>query len=111
MELQPRALTQEKADDVAWNLIGIRVAENTGPDRSKYGLNVKGGLIITDISKDSYLGQKGVRPGHILFQINQTEINTIDAFRKIIIQISGSESAFIFIYAQGDKYRIIVPLR
>jgi len=95
-----------------WDLFGIEVIENNRKNRAQYHLHkrVEGGLIISKINPKSFLGQTGLQPGHIIYRIGQFRIDSLKDFRDIVMKISGYESVIVYLYIEGERYKVGVPL-
>jgi len=111
LKIQTIELTIDQADELAWESIGIEVEENGRINRLRYGLKVKDGVIISKVSKNSYLwGRYGIKPGLVLLKINRKSVNNIKDFRKAILNIHGNESAMLTFYSQGREVDVSIPL-
>ncbi len=61
------------------------------------------GLLVTKVEQNTDAEIKGIRPGDIIQQINQSSVNDIESFRKIINSLKGSKkSVLLLINRQGN---------
>ncbi len=66
------------------------------------------GLLVTKVEQNTDAEIKGIRPGDIIQEINQSSVNDINAFRKIMNSIKGSKK--VFYYLLIDKVILILLL-
>ena len=61
------------------------------------------GLLVTKVEQNTDAEIKGIRPGDIIQEINQTPINDITAFEKIITALKGTKKGvLLLINRQGN---------
>ena len=61
------------------------------------------GLLVTKVEQNTDAEIKGIRPGDIIQEINQTSVNDINAFRKIMDSLKDSKKGvLLLINRQGN---------
>ena len=65
--------------------LGIKVANVDDALRQRYNL-AEGteGVIVTDVSGDSYAAEKGVRPGDIIIEASHSSVTTVEDVTKAV---------------------------
>jgi S1-C subfamily serine protease len=100
----------ERADQLAWSLLGIKVEDLTPKNRRDFRLAVKEGVLISEVKGGSYLARIGARTGDVLRQINDTSIATLEEFRKALIK-SRQKSSLVLLIQRGEQgYYVTVSL-
>ena len=100
----------ERADQLAWSLLGIKVEDLTPKNRRDFRIAVKEGVLISEVKGGSYLARIGARPGDVLRQINDTSIATLEEFRKALIK-SRQKSSLVLLIQRGEQgYYVTVSL-
>ena len=73
----------------------IRMRQNIPEDVS--------GLLVTKVEQNTDAEIKGIRPGDIIQEINQSSVNDINTFRKIMNSLKGSKKGvLLLINRQGN---------
>ncbi|MCP4106811.1 MAG: Do family serine endopeptidase [Desulfobacteraceae bacterium] len=103
----------EQAEELAYNLLGIKV-ENLSGDRTwkrkRNRAGVKEGVVISDIRPRSYLAGIGVRPGDIIRQIDEMTIRDVGDFEKAVVKYRNKASVVILLQRGDRGYYITVRL-
>ena len=61
------------------------------------------GLLVTKVEQNTDAEIKGIRPGDIIQEINQSSVNDINTFRKIMNSLKGSKKGvLLLINRQGN---------
>ena len=84
--------------------LGITLSSITQDIRMRQNIpeNVSG-LLVTKVEQNTDAEIKGIRPGDIIQEINQSPVNDIKAFRKIINTLKGSKKGvLLLINRQGN---------
>jgi S1-C subfamily serine protease len=108
--LKPTEFPIERADELAWNLLGIKVEDLTPKNRRDFRIVVKEGVVISEVRGGSYLARIGARPGDVLRQIDDTGIATREEFRKALVK-SRQKSSIVLLIQRGDQgyYVTVAP--
>jgi serine protease Do len=84
---------------------GLVLSELTGSQRNE--LNIKGGLLVEEATGDA--ARAGIRTGDIILAVNNTEVRTVEAFRKAIAAVPTGKSAAILV-RRGES-SLYLPLK
>lgn len=98
------------ADDLAYRILGIRVEDLTKKNRQQYRINAREGVMISDLKKDSYLAGIGARPGDVIRQIDDYQIENSEDFKKAIIKFRNKNSMVLLLQRGDQGYYITVTL-
>jgi serine protease Do len=110
MPLQTSVFPIEQADQLAWNLLGIRVEDLTSKNRRDYRIAVKEGVLISEVRGSTYLARIGARPGDVIRQIDDTTIGNHEEFKKAVVK-SRQKSSLVLLIQRGDQgYYVTVTL-
>ncbi len=108
--LQTSLFPIERADQLAWSLLGIRVEDLTPKNRRTHRIAVKEGVAISEVRGGSYLERIGARPGDAIRQIDDTNIANHEEFKKALVK-SRQKSSLVLLIQRGDQgYYVTVPL-
>lgn len=88
----------QKADDLAWQLLGISVGE------------IRGGLEVRTIRRGSPAVQIGMQPGDLVLGLSGTPTPTVDVFRRKMIDVRLSQSVLLSVGRGRQRYHVTVPL-
>ena len=70
------------------------------------------GLLVTKVEQNTDAEIKGIRPGDIIQEINQTSVNDINSFNKIISSLKGSKrGVLLLINRQGNINFVALKLK
>ncbi len=98
------------ADDLAYRILGIRVNDLTKKNRQQNRINAREGVMISDLKKDSYLAGIGARPGDVIRQIDDYQIENSEDFKKAIIKFRNKNSMVLLLQRGDQGYYITVTL-
>ncbi len=96
--------------DLAYRLLGIRVADIEFEDHRSQRENPQAGVVISEIDPRSFLAGIGVRAGDVIRQINETRVLNTEDFKKAVIRYRLKPSVVILLVRGGDGYYITVNL-
>jgi len=100
----------ERADELAWSLLGIRVDELNSKNRRDFRIAIKEGVVISEVKGGSYLARIGARPGDVIRQIDDTTVSTREEFRKALVK-SRQKSSLVLLIQRGEQgYYVTVSL-
>jgi len=102
----------DKSKDEDNNTIQTKYIEQLGLTLSTINKDIRmrqnipdnvSGLLVTKVEQNTDAEMKGIRPGDIIQEINQTSVNDIDTFNKIISSLKGSKrGVLLLINRQGN---------
>ena len=110
--LRPRSRTfpEELAEDLAYNLLGVRVEKISTAWRLKGRVSAKSGVILAELRPNSYLHKIGARPGDVIRKINEIAVKTLDHFNKGLIKYRQRESVVLLIQRGNQQYYVTVKM-
>jgi Do/DeqQ family serine protease len=110
INLKTKEFPIERADELAWNLLGIKVDELTPKNRRDFRIAIRDGVVISEVKGGSYLARIGARPGDVIRQIDDTSISTREEFRKALVK-SRQKSSLVLLIQRGEQgYYVTVSL-
>jgi serine protease Do len=89
---------QEKADELAWHLLGLRVTEK------------ETGLIVTKIRPQSQAARIGFRIGDAILGVAGNQVTTLAEFRRKVIDARLSQTLLLSVGRDRQLYHVTVPL-
>jgi Do/DeqQ family serine protease len=98
----------ERADQLAWSLLGIKVEDLTPKNRRDYRIAVKEGVLIKEVRSDSQLARIGVRAGDLLRQIDESGITNHAEFNKVLVKVRQKPSLVLLIQRGEQGYYVTV---
>ncbi|MEW6131939.1 MAG: DegQ family serine endoprotease [Pseudomonadota bacterium] len=84
---------------------GLMLSELTAEQRKELKLN--GGLLVVEASGDAV--RAGIREGDVILAVNNTEVRTVEQFRKLIGAVAVGKSAAILV-RRGES-SLYIPLK
>jgi len=98
----------ERADQLAWSLLGIRVADLTPKSRKDFRIAAREGVVVTEVRPNSQLARIAVRPGDVIRQIDDAGTATHDEFRKALVKARHKSSLMLLIQRGEQGYYVTV---
>ena len=110
--VRPRSLTfpEELAEDLAYNLLGLRVEKISTARRLKFRISAKSGVMLTELRPNSYLHHIGARPGDVIRKINEIAVKTPNDFNKALIKYRQRDSVVLLIERGNQQYYVTVKM-
>lgn len=110
MSIKTKEFPIERADALAWSLLGIKVEELTPKNRRDFRIAVREGVVISEVKGGSYLARIGARTGDVIRQIDDTSISNREEFRKALVK-SRQKSSVVLLIQRGEQgYHVTVSL-
>jgi Do/DeqQ family serine protease len=110
VHIKSRVFPTEMAEDLALRLMGIRVENLTPENRRNYRIQVRQGVVISEIDGRSDLARIGARPGDVILQIDDAAIVNKDDFKKAIVKYRQRQSVVVLLQRGDQGYYITVRL-
>jgi len=98
----------ERADQLAWSLLGIKVEDLTPKNRKDFRIAAKEGVLITEVRSGSQLARIGLRAGDLLRQIDDAGTATHDEFRRVLVKARHKGSLMLLIQRGEQGYYVTV---
>ena len=89
---------QEKADDLAWQLLGLAVSES------------ENGLAVKKVRPESPAARIGIERGDAILGLSGAQTKTLAEFRRKIIDARLSQSLLVSIARGRQLYNVAIPL-
>jgi len=96
INLRARRFPLERADNLAWQLIGIQVGEDRGT------------LRVTRVRSGSSAARTGIEPGDVIVALAGTAVKSLDQFRRKMIEIRLAQAALLSIRRGPYLYNVNV---
>jgi len=100
----------EMAEVLARKLFGVKVENVSLQGRHPYHAGQAGGVVITELVRQSYLAQIGAQPGDIIRQIDEMTIKDLTDFKKAVIKYRTKSSVVMLLQRESQLYYITVKL-
>ena len=98
VQVTATAFPDSQADEVAWQLLGMKLAE--GED----------GLLVDRVRMGSTGAKIGLRRGDRLVGIGGTPVRSVAEFRRRMIEVRGKRSVLLSVARGPYEYNVDVPL-
>ena len=110
VSIKSRVFPMERADKLAFRIMGIRVKHITKENRNYYRIRTREGVVITEIARSSYLDRIGARPGDVIRQIDDMTISNKKDFEKAVVKYRQKQSVVVLLQRGEQGYYITVKL-
>ncbi|EKV27330.1 HtrA protease/chaperone protein [Caenispirillum salinarum AK4] len=93
--------------------LGLSVQPLDLEARETYGIpdDVQTGVVVSDLSTDSDAAQKGIRPGDVIAEVNQTRVSSAAEIREQVAQARDNGRKSVLLMVQGDTGSRFVAVR
>ncbi|WP_404385256.1 DegQ family serine endoprotease [Caenispirillum salinarum] len=93
--------------------LGLSVQPLDMEAREMYGIpdDVRSGVVVSDLSADSDAAQKGIRPGDVIAEVNQTRVSSAGEIREQVAQARDNGRKSVLLMVQGDTGSRFVAVR
>ena len=108
--IKTRVFPAERAENLAYRSMGIRVENITPKNRQYYRIQTREGVMISEIAGGSYLDRIGARPGDVIRQIDDMTISDKEDFKKAVVKYRHKRSLVILLQRGDQGYYITVKL-
>ena len=96
--VRARQYPTERADDLAWDLLGVRLAQ------------ARAGLTVQAIRPGSSAARIGMQRGDLVVGLAGTPVTNVPAFRKKMIEVRLAQSVLLSVQRGTYVYNVAVPL-
>jgi Do/DeqQ family serine protease len=110
VSIKSSVFPMERAEDLAFRIMGIRVKNITKENHNYYRLRTREGVVITEIARDSHLDRIGARPGDVIRQMDDISIANDEDFKKAIVKYRQKSSVVVLLQRGDQGYYITVKL-
>jgi serine protease Do len=88
--------------------LGLQVGNITRPLVNKFQLFTRNGVVVTKAQRGSPGGRRGISPGDVIRQVNQSSVSNMKEFNKAIIDAGDRDSTLLLV--QRGRYGYYVTL-
>jgi Do/DeqQ family serine protease len=100
----------ERADQLAWSLLGVRVTDITQKNRREWRIAAREGVVISEVRAGSRLADIGARAGDVIRQIDDTGTPTHEEFRRALVKSRQKTSVVLLIQRGEQGYYVTVGM-
>lgn len=90
--------------------IGFEVSEITPELQEKYELDLNRGIVIVSVWPGGPADQVGLQPGDVILELNRREIQTLDEWRELVMNLVPGDTALLLINRYGRTYYVPVTV-
>jgi len=83
--------------------LGVAVKTLTRDLAKQYGVEMRDGLVVTDVDSDSSAARGGIKPGDVITEINHQSVTTPKQFREALKNADGKKGVFINLISGGTS--------
>jgi len=110
MAVQTARFPAAKAAELAYRLLGIKVADVSSRFSAGASQFARAGVVITQIRGPSYLARIGVEPGDVIRQIDDITVENSADFEKAVVKYRRKSSLVVLLQRGRQGYYITVRL-
>ncbi|MEF2231724.1 MAG: Do family serine endopeptidase [Pseudodesulfovibrio sp.] len=100
----------QDAPQQAAAVLGMSLKPVTDQEARALGLEKTGGLLVVQVDQDSVAGEGGVRPGDVILQVNQEDVNSPEGLKAIIQRDKQRGAVMLLVKRQGQNTIVSLPL-
>jgi serine protease Do len=91
--------------------LGLRIAPLTSETREHFQINPdQKGVVITDVAPDSAAAQKGLKPGDVIVEVQQEQVNSPEDVKDRVERLREQNRKSVLMLLQGSDGLRWVPL-
>ena len=91
-------------------LLGISVTSISAANRRKYGVSASKGVVITGLKPNAFLARIGARPGAVIRQIDEMNIDSQDDYFRAVVKYRHKKSWIVLLQRGNQGYYVAVKL-
>ncbi len=100
----------EKAKDLGFRLLGVRVKDLTTEDHNRYGILADSGVMVVEINPKSSLAEIGARIGDVIRRINEVPVQSIADFERAVVKYRHKKSIILLLQRGEQGYYITIDI-
>ena len=87
---------------------GVTVQTVTKALAEKFGVEVKPGVIVTEVEPGSAAERKGIKPGDIITEVNQKPVTTARQFKDALAEVNAKKGIILNLISKGvSKFEVL----
>ena len=91
--------------------LGMKIAPLTDATRDRFQINPdQKGVVITDVSQGGVAAERGLKPGDVIVEVQQTEVTTTEDVQKKVDAQRSQDRKSVLMLIQGSDGVRYVPL-
>lgn len=98
VRVRSRTFPIERAETLAWKLLGLRVRET------------RGALAVAEVRRGSAAARIGITRGDFLVGIGGTPLDSLDRFRRRVVDVRNNQSVMVSIQRGQRIHNVQMPL-
>ena len=115
-ELEKATLSKKKGGkgatpDGAGAILGMQLARMSPALKRRYRIAATTGVVVVNVSRGSEAARKGIRPGHVILELDLVEVKTPAAVRKLLAKARKERKRAVLVLMQRGQDRNFVSLR
>ena len=99
VRVRSRGYPNDRADAVAWKLIGLRVRES------------RGSVAVAEVRSGSSAAKIGIQSGDVVAGVSGAPVETLEQFRRRVVDARNSQAVLLSVRRGQRLYNVQVPLR
>ena len=108
ISIKMRSFPVEQADLLSQRLLGLTVTDLTSENRKQYNILSRNGVMISTLEPKSYLARIGARPGDVIRQVDDINVENKADFDKTIVKYRLKPSLVLLLQRGDQGYYITV---
>ncbi len=105
---EPLATAPKPAPRVSENRLGMMVSDIPDPVREQLSLPAGKGVLVDSVSGQA-AREAGVQPGDVIAMVNNTDVENVDQFNKLIKKLPADKTVALLVYRESGP--IFLALR
>ena len=110
LTLKTEAYPEERALDLAYTHLGIRVEPLSPANRKAFNIAVKKGVVIKEVMPRAQLATIGVQAGDVIRQMDDLGIENLEDFKKAMVKSRHKKTVVLLVQRGEQGYYISVKL-
>jgi len=99
-------LPTEQVVEFTRNWLGLDVSGLQSAVARSLGFTSRDGVVVTGVVPNSAGGKIGIKPGDVIRQVNQTQINTEEDFKTAMVEAAGRDNILFLIQRGRNGYYV-----
>lgn len=106
----PNAVPPSQKQNQIMDSLGLRIGPLNQENRNRFGIDGQmKGVVILDVTANSPGADKGLRPGHVILEVNQQAVESVSNFAQLVeMAIAQNKSAILMRIKIDNTYRFVV---